>query len=291
MNTRSLIFIAGILFPLFNVKAASSEELFPEFRNWKLSIDETVYTPQNLWELIDGAADIYLAYDFQDLHIGEYTGDKDEMIRVELYRHGSPENTFGIYSAERMPDYHFINVGVEGYTSFGSLNFFTGNYYVKIIWSGTGESDDEILVELAEKIEKKLNQENNWPDILSYFPEMNKLPKSEGYSNENFLGYSYLHSAFTTGYEINDKEFKLFIIKLNDSTEVKITIEKYFKTIHFNASGNTMNEYIVTDPYNGKIGMGIKDNFLFGVYNLDDEQLIASYLDQLRNSIPVKNHL
>ena len=106
-----------------------------------------------------------------------------------------------------------------------------------------------------------------------------------------FLGYSYLHSAFTTGYEINDKEFKLFIIKLNDSTEVKITIEKYFKTIHFNASGNTMNEYIVTDPYNGKIGMGIKDNFLFGVYNLDDEQLIASYLDQLRNSIPVKNHL
>jgi hypothetical protein len=52
-----------------------------------------------------------------------------------------------------------------------------------------------------------------------------------------------------------------------------------------------MNEYIVTDPYNGKIGMGIKDNFLFGVYNLDDEQLIASYLDQLRNSIPVKNHL
>ncbi len=289
MKPRTLLLIAVSVHLLVNAKAVTPDELFPEFNNWNLKIDETVYVPENLWELINGAADIYLAYDFQDLHIGEYTNEKDEMIRVELYRHGNPENTFGIYSAERMPDYQFITVGIEGYTSFGALNFFTGNYYVKVIWSGTGGSDDNVLVELAEEIEIQLSQKNKWPDVLSYLPDLNKMPRSEGYSNENFLGYSYLHSAFTAGYAIDDKEFNLFIIRLNDNDEVRQTIDKYFKTIQFDVSGDSMNEYIVEDPFNGKIGMGIKDNFLFGVYNLDDEKLIISYLDQLRNNIILKS--
>ena len=72
---------------------------------------------------------------------------------------------------------------------------------------------------------------------------------------------------------------------LKNNDEVRLTIDKYFKTINFNTSGDIMNEYIVEDPFNGKIGMGIKDNYLFGVYNLDDEKLIDNYLDQLRKNI------
>jgi len=285
MKARNLFLIAGGLFLLTNIKAVAPEKLFPEFKNWNLKVDETVYVPENLWELINGAAEIYLAYEFQDLHIGEYTSDKNEMVRVELYRHGNPENTFGIYAAERMPDYHFITVGTEGYTSFGALNFFAGYYYVKIIWSGAGDPDDKILVELGEEIEKKLNQENNWPDILTCFPEANKIPKSEGYTNENFLGYSYLHSAFTAGYKVDDREFMLFIIRLDNNDEVRMTIDKYFKTIQFNGSGDKMEDYVAEEPFNGKVGIGVMDSYLFGVYNLNDEQLIIDYLDQLRKKI------
>jgi hypothetical protein len=281
-----LITVPGLLF-LISMKAVSPDEMFPGFRNWNLKIDETVYVPDNLWELIDGAAEAYLAYDFQDLHIGEYTNDKNDIIRVELYRHGDPENAFGIYSSERMPDYQFISIGTEGYTSFGALNFFTGNYYVKMILSGTSDSGDSLLVELAAKIEDKLNQENSWPDILSCFPEMNRLFKSEGYSNKNFLGYGFLHSAFTAGYRDDDREFRLFIIRLDDNDEARLTLEKYFKTIQFNPSGSKEEDYIVEDPFNGKIGIGRKANYLFGTYNLDDGRLISEYLDQLRKSIRI----
>ncbi|MBN2213198.1 MAG: hypothetical protein JW723_03050 [Bacteroidales bacterium] len=285
MKTRHLHFIIASLILLTDINAVTPEELFPEFNDWDLKIDETVYVPENLWELINGAAEAYLAYDFQDLHIGEYTNAKNDMIHVELYRHGDPENTFGIYSSERMPDYHFITAGTEGYTSFGALNFFTGNYYVKMLWSGASEADESLLMEFAGKIEDKLKQENRWPDILSYLPELNRIPKSEGYSNENFLGYSCFHSAFTAGYRIDNREFKLFIIQLNDSNEARLMLNEYFKTIHFNASGTKDQDHIVVDPFYGKMAIGTKDHFLFGVYNLDDEQLITQYLDQLRRNI------
>ena len=87
--------------------------LFPEINGWKLSVDSNVYTPNNLWDLIDGAADVYLSYDFQDLHIGEYS-NQGQIIRVEMYRQSSSVNAFGIYAAERMPDYDFIKLGVQG---------------------------------------------------------------------------------------------------------------------------------------------------------------------------------
>ncbi len=285
MNTRNLLFITASVFMLINTRPVTGGKLFPEFKDWKLKIEETVYVPENLWELINGAAEIYLAYEFQDLHIGEYTNDDNEMIRVELYRHGNPENTFGIYSAERMSDYQFITVGIEGYTSFGALNFFTGNYYVKMIWSGTGDPDERTLIELAEGIDKSLDQANMWPDMLNFFPKLNRIPKSEGYSNENFLGYSYLHSAFTARYQVDDKEFTLFIIQLKSNDEVIQTIDKYFNTINYNVQGTAGADYLVDDPFNGKIGIGIKGNHLFGIYNIDDKQLINKYLDLLRNKI------
>ncbi|MCK5463933.1 MAG: hypothetical protein KAI95_12985, partial [Bacteroidales bacterium] len=41
---------------------------FPEVKNWNLTVLPDVYTPGNLWDLINGAAESYLSYDFVDLH-------------------------------------------------------------------------------------------------------------------------------------------------------------------------------------------------------------------------------
>ena len=46
---------------------------FPEIPGWKLNVNEHVYNAGDLWELINGAADIFLSYYFEDLLIGEYT--------------------------------------------------------------------------------------------------------------------------------------------------------------------------------------------------------------------------
>ena len=84
MKTRNLLLITAGVFLLININALTPGKPFPEYKNWNLKIDETVYMPENLWELINGAAEIYLAYEFQDLHIGEYTNYTDTEIRRML---------------------------------------------------------------------------------------------------------------------------------------------------------------------------------------------------------------
>ena len=44
---------------------------FPMLDGFKKETNYPVYTPDNLWDFINGAADNYLAYDFVDLHVAE----------------------------------------------------------------------------------------------------------------------------------------------------------------------------------------------------------------------------
>ncbi|MCK7485355.1 MAG: hypothetical protein MZU97_07190 [Bacillus subtilis] len=122
-------FIALALTPHLSV---AGTDPFPAIPGWRLTGPPIVYTPDNLWDFIDGAAESYLAYSFVDLQVGEYVSPESVAVRVELYRHADPDNAFGIYATERAPGYSFLKVGAQGYEAEGILNFLTGRYYVKL---------------------------------------------------------------------------------------------------------------------------------------------------------------
>ncbi|MBN2611924.1 MAG: hypothetical protein JXB00_10245 [Bacteroidales bacterium] len=268
--------------------AEVQETIFPQIEGWELKIDDMVYTPDNLWELINGAADVFLLYGFQDLHIGEYSKSSGEALRVELYRHSTTNNAFGIYASERMPDYKFMNIGTEGYTSFGALNFFAGEYYVKMFWTGSVEASETTMKELAGGIKDALNQQIFWPKELSLFPEENRIVKTEGFTSQGFLGYSFLNNAFTVSYRINNTDFKLFIINLPTGEQAEAILKRYFETIKYTDYTTELKNHVVEDPYNGKVGIGVSGNFLYGVVQADDIELIKNSLTLLSNCIVKK---
>jgi len=126
MAVLLLVFVASM------ARAQERDPYFPRFPGWTFSPSETVYVPDNLWDLIDGAADVYLEYNFVDLHLGTYAKGENTEIRVEIYRHATPADAFGMYAQERNPKHSFMSIGVQAYREEGILNFLTGTYYVKI---------------------------------------------------------------------------------------------------------------------------------------------------------------
>src|ERR1039457_3038690 len=81
----------------------------------------------DLYQYMDGGADIYLKYGLVALAHREYQGAGAEMT-ADVFDMGGPLQAFGIYSAERSPEYHFIPIGAEGYSSESTLNFLQGRY-------------------------------------------------------------------------------------------------------------------------------------------------------------------
>jgi len=262
----------------------AGEGAFPEIKGWKLQVDKVVYNTDNLWEVINGAAELYLAYNFQELYQAVYSAGNEREVKVELYRHDTPVNTYGIYTAERMPDYTFIEMGVQGYTGEDILNFFTGCYYVKISSYGGNAVDEETLKSIAGKVSLSLDQQGSWPGEIFLFPAEGKLPWSDGYVASNFLGYSFFRSAFTARYSATG-EFTLFIIH-GRGADVGPALDKYRELVKQENIIQKDSISIIQDPYNGKVYITRRGQYLVGVLNAGDEATALEYIGKSLEKIP-----
>ncbi|TFG40991.1 MAG: hypothetical protein E4H43_04960, partial [Bacteroidia bacterium] len=200
--------------------------VFPQLAGYKIKTDYPVYLPDDLWDFINGAADSYLANGFVDLHVTEYKKGK-AVIKLEIYRHSDNTMAFGIYSSERSPTFRFVGLGAQGYMTDGSINFFKGNYYVKI---RTYSKKDKVLKTeeaLATRVAAMLAGEATMPAMLSLFPSGGKKANEETYINESVLGHSFLNKAFRAAYQVGTDEFAIYLSEGSSPEAIKKTAETY----------------------------------------------------------------
>ena len=249
MKRRISLFIAVS----FIMSVCAAQEItFPALSGYKIKSSYPVYTRDNLWDFIDGAADSYLAYGFADLHVAEYKKGKD-VIKAEIYRHSDPVNAFGIYSSERSPSFRFTNLGAQGYITGGSINFFKGNYYVKIRTYSKKEKTLQAEQNLAQRIASMLPGESAMPPALSMFPAEGKKANEETYINESVLGHSFLARAFKARYELGPDNFSIYIILDSSPEASRKTVDTYVASTGITPVETGEGRYMISDGYNGKI--------------------------------------
>jgi hypothetical protein len=256
---------------------------------WKQSGEIQTFVPRTLFEYINGAADLYLSYDFQELKVAEYQNDKKASVTVEVYRHKTPTQAFGIYSQERLANANFIDVGAQGYIEDNVLNFLTGSYYVKISSYKTGAEDREILLTFAKKVLEHLGEKGSLPSVLSSFPEEGKKKNSEKFINQNFLGYSFLRSAFTADYEFSGMKFKLFVIESEEGNDCRDMVQKYLQQTGSPRKDVVEGRYTISDPYHGEIDLQWQKAYLWGILNLNNPDLRSKYLKLFEEGIRKRN--
>jgi hypothetical protein len=247
--------------------------------------DTTVYDSSNLWDIINGAADLYLQYSFVDLHIARYSTPEGLEIKVELYRYNSNSNAFGIYSQERDTVYNFINIGVQGYLQKGVLNFISGSYYIKLTTHQSGRKAQDALLKVGKKVEAHLKQDRTWPNMLNRFPTKGKLRNTEQLVAKGFLGYSFLREAFVVSYK-DRIPFRMFAIDAHTVEKALAICEEYAGTIpRDSVSRVSAGYYVLHDPRNGVLEIVAVRHFFCGVVDCRDKQTRERYLAELMTKL------
>jgi len=258
---------------------------FPDIAGWKPAGDIQVFQPQNLYEYINGGADLYLACDFEQLRVAEYRQGGKAAVTIEIYRHRTPRDAFGIYSQERLPEASLLGVGDEGYYASQVLNFLNGRHYVKISGYDTGDKDRELLAAFARAMAAMLGGSEGLPVQLKAFPAEGKAPRSERYITRNFLGYSFLKGAFTADYDISGKRFKLFLIEAEDANGPGRILEQYRREVKMTDEPSGGGRHRIRDPHHGLIEIGLQGPYLWGACDLADRDLRSRYLDLLEAAL------
>lgn len=262
--------LAG-LFLVFASSLFAQELTLPELSGYKKVTNYPVFTPENLWDFINGAADTYLAYGFVDLHVAEYKKGKN-VIKLEVYRQKNNTMAFGIYSTERSPSFRYINLGAQGYVADGSINFFKGSYYVKIRTYSKNEKTLQASESLANQVSNMLPGESTLPAILSQFPNEGKKINEETYINESVLGHNFLNNAFKANYEAGNSAFSIFIFEKPDHKAVVESVNAFLKSASMDPTDDDSGKYVIKDGYNGTIFLSWKENRIVVISGLEKDQ-------------------
>ncbi len=283
----SKIFFFSAMFTcavITNVFANNGEVAFPEVQGFKIEENYPVYTPSDLWDYINGASDAYISYKFQDLHIAEYVNDALN-IKVEIYHHQNPECAFGIYSMERSPDYHFVDLGSEGYQEGVIANFVNGPFYVKIMTTDEGPEAEKEVLEIARKISQAIDPKPKLPAMIKAFPQPGEQPKSAVFTADSFLGHEFLNDVYSASYDSNEQTFDMFVISRPDASGCQKILNEYFQ--YTGGSPKTLADgtYKIEDKYNGTIYFVLRDNLLIGFMGNMDEATMKDMAEQYKENL------
>jgi len=188
----------------------------------------------NLYEYIDGGAEAYHQYGLAGMvHLDFRASETD--VTADIYDLGDPLRAFGIYAAERAPDYHFLDIGAEGYGSDQILNFLQENYYVKLsAFSGQG-SAAALLESVARAVSARIGGGRSLPQAVAWFPARGLVARSQKYVVESPLGHDFLAPAATALYRFGAQETTLVVSLASTPQDAAARVARL--RAHFQSSG------------------------------------------------------
>lgn len=207
----------------------SAVDWFDDAQGWTTSQIE-FFGPDTLYEKINGRADAYLAYAFQELVFISYSDAEDPAsayVDVYVYEMDSPLNAFGIFSAERFPGSPPVDLGRAGYESDGSLFFCHGPYYNQILVSDTSPEVVALAQSIAARLVERQVDEGQPLGIEHYLPSESQVPDSFAYIRRDALSQPFMTEVVTARYEVGGENLLAFARLYDDAEQAARAMGQY----------------------------------------------------------------
>lgn len=246
----------------------SLEDLPPRGLDGWSSVKSILYTPENLFEYIDGEAEGFLAFDFRSLLSTTYSKDGFGEIVVDIYDMKSPKNAFGIYSSLRYEDLNFVDIGSQGFLTEDELNFWKGRFFVKVVDYDPIDGPAEMIPRFGEAVAGKIPDPITEEHLIRLLPRKGLVPNSAKFILRSMLGQSFLSNGFIAKYRVGGKECQFFYSEKENAEAAKEAFDRYKATFSgISPSPKRIGEesFVGSDSYYKTVIAFRKGRFLGGV--------------------------
>ncbi len=245
------------------------------------------YFPGNLYNYVDGEAELYLSYQFQELAAASYflPGDEKNAVTVEVFRMGSKLDAFGVYSNYRPAGAEPLPVGAGGFAGESALLFYQDRYFVKVLGTGDEAADRGMMLNFARLVE------NNLPGDKEPPPELNLIKVScldQGtirYLSRGLLGYSIFPPALEAECRLGEEKARIFVVISPGESKAYSVFWGYQKMLK-DVYDRGENWFSGIDTYHGDVLVGRQGKWIAGVVGrIADEkrkELLTELLAELK---------
>jgi len=274
----SLVLASGTKETLYAAQNnAPSQELVRLFQKgddlgFKKVEGPTYYTPRNLFEYINGGAELFLSYGFKELLVVVFTEDTQPLSHatLEVYNMGTLENAFGTFKAEAGGAVYQLPGGSEGRLTQGFLQFYKGTFYVKVFLSPPLHEDHKVIEEIAKRVEMRIEGSFSYPDFFQLLPKKGRVAGSEHYTAKDFLGQPFFQGIASAKFKEAKETYTIFISIKFDRKEAEKVLQDYKnylmgeKAFEGELRGG-LKGLIGQDPYYGTCHIAIVKGRMVGV--------------------------
>ena len=196
------------------VAAQPADQVAPIPSGWTALDPEPLrYGRESLWEYINGAAELFLTYRFQELVVADCERG-DDMLSVCVYDMGTPLDAFGVFEAEK-PKSGEVLAGIGSaavlQAPYRGL-MIKDRFYVKLEVGGGDLSAADLRNALSD-VAAALPGETGLPPELAALPEAGRLVGSVAYAGSDFLGFKDLRGCLYADYaDTKGQAYQLFVM-------------------------------------------------------------------------------
>ena len=252
---------------------------FPVIKGWKKAGRVKEYDPSNLWEYIDGAADLFLSYGFRYLRTCDIQSEK-LIVTVNIYDMGSKLNAFGVYKTE-VPETDKIISGITGVVlaPYQCL-LLKDRFYIKID-AYEGKISESSGEKLLKAVYLSLQGDAGLPREFNILPLKNRIKGSENYVKKSFSGISYLNNVISAKYKEKKKVYKVFYV-IPDNSNIKKLEEKLSSGWQVKTK-KLLKFYFREIPYQGTVGIVKYKNGYMGLTGFNKTRDVIRRLSGICN--------
>jgi hypothetical protein len=183
------IFFCLGAFLMGDMESDWQKKLPSQMNGWQRQ-EVKVFGPDNLFEYIDGGAELYVSYGFQNLLACKYLKQGQPDIAVDIFDMGNSYNAFGVFSHGR--ETNDKSIGQDSEYGGGLLTFWKGNFYVSILSFPENRDSRKTVLEMGRSIAAAIKQKGAYPPMLEFLPPGGLAAESVRY----FRHYIWINSHY-----------------------------------------------------------------------------------------------
>lgn len=238
-----ILFLMSLILGACSMREDNSDlaVLLPDaIEGWKVATRDQIYNQDNLYDYIDGGAELYISYGFKNVISRNYSKPDQPDITVDLFDMRTSLNAFGVFSHARETVNETFGQGSQ-YTE-GLLLFWKDHYFVSILASPETVESKKAVFNLARKIEKAIPKEGPLPEILTLLPQQSLVRESIRYfhhyvwlnshyfvSDQNILHIDEKTEALLAKYGEQKEQYILLIVKYRKDEDTKLAYNDFVR--------------------------------------------------------------
>jgi hypothetical protein len=179
-----LAVLLALLLAACGGQGSALEAAFPgdgRFSGWQPVGGPTIFDQETLYDLVNGQAEAYFAYGFEQVAVRGYEDANGQRVDVEIWQVSTPANAYGVFTANRAGEP--VSFGNEGDADAGRrIAFWQDRYYVRV--RVRQQLPDAVLQAFAQALSDSLPAGGQRPPLVDRLPADGLVPHSVVFFHE-----------------------------------------------------------------------------------------------------------